>query len=48
MACENLGQGAFSRAVGAHHGMNVTCVNGEVDSLQYFLLANTGVEISNF
>ena len=47
-AGQHLGQRALAAAVGPHDGMHFTGVDGEVDALQNFTIANFGVQIFDF
>ena len=45
LAGEHRRQRTLAGAVGAHDGMHLTCADGKVNSLEYFFLADAGVEI---
>ena len=48
IAHEHCRECRLPRAVGAHDSMRLPVVDHEVDALQYFLLANSGVQVSDF
>ena len=39
MSRQNLREGALARAVRSHDRVNLADLNGEIDSLEYFLVA---------
>ena len=48
VAGEDSGEGALARAVGPHDGVELARVYGQVDSLEDFNIADSGVKVSDF
>ena len=46
--CQHLRQRAFAGAVRPHDGVDLAGINGEIDALQNFPIANRGVQILDF
>ena len=48
IADDDIGEGGLACTIGAHESMNLTVLDGQIDALQYFLIAHFGVEVLDF